>query len=113
MLIYHITTRSEWENALTLGSYSAPSLDEEGFIHASTAQQVAATADLLFGGITGLVLLEIDTDRLAADLRFEEAPGTGQQFPHIYGPLNLDAVRSATAFYPGDDGLFHFPPEDQ
>ena len=113
MLIYHITTRSEWETALLKGSYTAPSLDQEGFIHASTARQVAATADLLFGGMASLVLLEIDTDRLTANLRFEEAPGTGQQFPHIYGPLNLDAVRSATGFYPGDDGLFHFPPEDQ
>lgn len=111
MPIYHITERIEWENAKTHGEYRAPSLAEEGFIHASTLEQVIGTANLLFHGRLGLVLLVIDIERLKPELRYETAPGTGQKFPHIYGPLNLDAVQRVIAFSPGVQGAFSLPPE--
>lgn len=109
MPIYHITERTEWENAITLGEYKAPSLTEEGFIHASTLEQVIGTANLLFHGWSGLVLLVIDPDRLKSELRYELAPNTGQKFPHIYGPLNIDAVERVVAFPPGTQGAFSLP----
>jgi uncharacterized protein (DUF952 family) len=110
VIIYHITTDSEWHKALQDGQYSAPSLHQEGFIHASTGEQVAGTANLFFQGQGGLVLLVIDTDRLIAEVRFDavSAHGTEQFFPHIYGTLNLDAVMEVLEFQPNADGKFYF-----
>lgn len=109
MVIYHITQHAAWEDALFRGVYRAQSLETEGFIHASTLEQVIGTANLLFHGQPGLVLLVIDPGRLQAELRYEIAPGTGQKFPHIYGPLNLDAVERVVAFPPGPQGSFGLP----
>lgn len=111
MAIYHITQREAWEEALKYGEYRAPSLASEGFIHASTLEQVIGTANLLFHGQPGLVLLVINPDRLKAALRYDLAPGSSQKFPHIYGPLNLDAVERVVAFPPGPQGSFHLPTE--
>lgn len=106
MEILHITRKADWRAALDAGVYSADSLATEGFIHCSTAEQVARTANKFYAGQADLALLHIDTDRLAAELRWEAADG--DQFPHIYGPLNLDAVQAVMDFAPGDDGLFHY-----
>lgn len=104
--ILHITTRPDWQAALDAGLYRADSLDSEGFIHCSTAQQIAATANRFYNGQTGLLLLQIDPDKLVPDLRWE--PADGQDFPHIYGPLNLDAVVGVEALDPDEDGVFHY-----
>lgn len=109
MLIYHITTKTEWEKARSVGSYTADSLATEGFIHASTREQVVGTGNLIFKGQRGLILLAIDTDKLNSELKYELAPGTDQRFPHIYGPLNLDVVTDVSDFSAGEDGLFQFP----
>lgn len=110
-MIYHITSLTDWEQALEVGQYTAASLNHEGFIHASNREQVTDTANLYYRGQTGLVLLEIDPSRLAAELRYEQ--GTGhtepQLFPHLYGPLNLDAVMQVLPFDPQPDGTFCFP----
>lgn len=107
MEILHITRKADWEAALSAGAYSAASLAAEGFIHCSTVQQVARTANRFYAGQSDLLLLHIDTDLLAADLRWEAADG--DSFPHIYGPLNLDAVQAATDFAPGEGGIFRYP----
>jgi uncharacterized protein (DUF952 family) len=106
-IIYHITTPAAWEQAQADGRYRADSLASEGFIHASTAQQVVAVANHLYSGRTDLVLLAIDEERLNVELKYEESV-PGQFFPHIYGPLNLDAVLEVRPFSPGDDGVFAF-----
>jgi len=108
-LIYHITPRIEWKNAQTTGPYTADSLSTQGFIHASTREQVVGTGNYLFLGQKDLVLLCIDTERLDSELRYEFAPGTDQKFPHIYGPLNLNAVIDVVDFIPGTDGKFSLP----
>lgn len=110
MIIYHITSGSEWQKALQDGQYSAPSLSQEGFIHASTGEQVAGTANLFFQGQRELVLLVVDTSRLLVEVRFDavHAHGIEQFFPHIYGPINLDAVVEVLEFRPSSDGQFHF-----
>jgi uncharacterized protein (DUF952 family) len=107
MEILHITRKADWSAALNAGAYSADSLATEGFIHCSTTEQVARTANKFYAGQSDLVLLHIDTDRLAAELRWEAADG--DMFPHIYGPLNLDAVQAITDFTPAANGLFHYP----
>ncbi|MFL6157047.1 MAG: DUF952 domain-containing protein, partial [Marmoricola sp.] len=68
-------------------------LEQEGFLHASRADQWEGVRQRYYSGVTDpLVLLVIDTARLTSPLVVEEAPGSGERFPHIYGPLNLDAV---------------------
>ncbi len=113
MIVYHITTRSDWQNALLAGQYTAPSLPTEGFIHASTAEQVAGTANLFFQGQVGLVILEIDTQRLNCEVRFDavQTHGPVQYFPHIYGPININAVTQVFDFTAGQDGKFQFKAE--
>jgi uncharacterized protein (DUF952 family) len=91
--IYHVTTRAEWENAQQQGFYEAPSLAIEGFIHASADEhQVQGVLQRYFAGKTGLVKLTIDPSLLTHELKFELAPSVNEEFPHIYGPINLDAV---------------------
>jgi uncharacterized protein (DUF952 family) len=81
-------------------------LAEQGYIHASTAAQVAGTANRFYAGEHGLILLEIDEARLRPELRYEPPPGGTELFPHIYGPLNLDAVSGTRPLQPGADGRF-------
>ncbi len=90
--IFHITARTDWDAARQLGEYCADSLDDEGFIHASTQEQVLRTANRFYHGQNGLVLLEIDAAKVQADIRYEDLSGEGMLFPHIYGALNVDAV---------------------
>jgi glutathione S-transferase len=111
--IYHIATRADWERATAAGEYTTSSvgttLAEEGFIHASQASQVALTANKFYRDLPGdLVLLVIDPGLLRPELRYEPVPGAELPFPHIYGPLNLDAVVEARPFAPGPDGAFAF-----
>jgi len=112
--IYHITERMSWAAAQSAGEYVAASLAAQGFIHASTREQVVETADLFYAGQDGLVLLCIDAARLTAPLKRESASNAGHRdaaglFPHIYGPLNLDAVTGVLDFPCRVDGRFELP----
>jgi uncharacterized protein (DUF952 family) len=93
---YHITTNGAWGAAQRSGFYVHPSLSTEGFIHFSFRDQVAETKNLHFKNQLDLVLLEIDPDHLTADLKVELSRN-GERFPHLYGPLNLDAVVRVTS----------------
>lgn len=107
MEILHITTQAEWQAALEAGSYAPASLEAEGFIHCSRPEQVARVANVFYAGQPDLLLLHIDPERLAAELRWEAADG--DEFPHIYGRLNLEAVTGVEDFLPDEAGEFHFP----
>lgn len=107
--LLHICPRDEWLRARATGAVTPPSLEDMGFVHLSTPDQVHLPANRLFHGRTDLVLLHIDPSRLAADVRFE--PGVPEdpesmRFPHLYGPLPVDAVVEVVDFRPGDDGRF-------
>ena len=91
--IFHITTREDWEQALSKGFYEAESLHSEGFIHCSTDQQVEGVLRRYFSGKKDLVKLVIDTTKLKSPLHYELAPSVNEEFPHIYGPLEVDAVK--------------------
>ena len=91
-LIYHITTREAWTKASETGSYVTPSLKEEGFIHCSELSQVEDIRSRFYAGVQDLVLLTIDTEKLRSQLIFEWSPSVQNTFPHIYGPINTDAV---------------------
>lgn len=96
-IIYHVTTANEWELAKQEGEYIAPSLAFEGFIHCSVKQQVQGVLERYYAGITDLVLLVIDTALVTAPLKYELAPSVNEEFPHIFGPINLDAVIAVEA----------------
>ena len=108
-LILHIVRREEWERARREGVYCPASLAREGFIHCSTPQQVLRVADASFRGMRGLVLLCIEPASVGAEIR-PEGPAPDALFPHIYGPLNLDAVARVLDFPPEPDGTFRLPP---
>ncbi|MCW3119843.1 MAG: hypothetical protein JWM28_3925 [Chitinophagaceae bacterium] len=91
-LIYHVTTKVEWKAALEKGFYEAASLATEGFIHCSEEQQVEGVLERYFNGKTDLVKLVIDTGKLTSHYVMEWSPSTRDTFPHIYGPINVDAV---------------------
>jgi uncharacterized protein (DUF952 family) len=110
-MILHIAREDEWLSAVSSGLYQAGSLATEGFIHCSTRQQVLGPANALYRGQEGLVLLCIDPERTSAPIIFEDCYQAGQKFPHIYGPLNVDAVTRVVPFAPGADGRFHLPDE--
>ena len=114
-LIYHIAEAADWEQAQRDGQYTMSTrgrtLAEEGFIHASTASQVALVANAFYQGEPDLLLLVIDTERVGPELRYEQVPGQPDPYPHIYGPLNLDAVAQTRPFSPGSDGRFSFDGE--
>lgn len=91
-LIYHVTTAEEWNSAQKKGSYEHPSLSEEGFIHCSQDNQVPGVLLRYFAGKKGLVKLVIDTDKLTSKYIFDWSPSTEDTFPHVYGPINREAV---------------------
>ena len=93
-MLLHITTRSAWAAALACGSYEPASLAAEGFVHLSTPEQIFGTAERYYRGVADLVVLYVDPARLTAPLRWDFAPDRGEPFPHLYGPLNTDAVRT-------------------
>ena len=109
-MIFHITPREAWEQAQVTGEYAADTLATEGFIHASTRRQVVATANSIFQGKPNLVLLCIEAARLTPEIRYEPAD-SGELFPHVYGPLNLDAIIQSFDFPPSADGTFELPPD--
>jgi uncharacterized protein (DUF952 family) len=110
--IYHIATAPDWAQAQAVGEYTTSTrgvtLAEQGFIHASAAGQVAPVANMIYQGLPGLLVLVIDTDRLRPEVRLEAVPGSDEPFPHIYGPLNTDAVVETRPFRAGPDGQFSF-----
>jgi uncharacterized protein (DUF952 family) len=108
--LYHLTTADAWAEAQAAGDYRPASLDIEGFIHASTAAQVEGSANRFFAGVASLVVLVIRPDRVAAPLRWDPSPHHPEPFPHVYGPLNLDAVAETHAWDRSADGSFHWPP---
>jgi uncharacterized protein (DUF952 family) len=92
MIIYHITTEQEWNQANLDGFYEAPSLHSEGFIHCSTEQQVEGVLQRYFDGKTNLIKLVINTEKLNSELKFEMSATINEEFAHVYGTINLDAV---------------------
>ena len=102
--IVHICSQQDWQTAQETGEYRAASLEAEGFIHFSRPEQAVNTANSYYQGQTDLVLLWIASQALTAELRWEQSHG--ETYPHLYGPLNLEAVQGVTDFHPDADGIF-------
>ncbi len=107
--LVHLCSAAEWASAQATGEVRPESLHSAGFVHLSTPSQVHLPANRLFSGHDDLVLLHIDTARLASPLRWEPGVATDPQsmlFPHLYGPLSVHAVIDVTDYRPGQDGRF-------
>lgn len=108
-MIFHIAEKEAWTNSIKDGWYQVPSLKTEGFIHCSNIDQFIRVGNFLFKGRLGLVLLEIDEERLVSPIKYEGE--TEEKFPHLYGKLNTDAVVRVHPFYPNSNGEFELPPK--
>lgn len=104
--IYHVLSPTDWDPN-KLEPYRAASLAREGFIHCSNRDQVARVANLLYADQTDLAVLRIDADALGSPVR-DEDPGTGELFPHVYGPIPRDAVLEVRPLCRGSDNQWVF-----
>lgn len=119
-MIYHIASRKAWREALQRGEYQAENLEADGFIHCSTNTQMLPVAEKYYPGQRGLLILMIDPTRLSSELKWEPPSGgapppgvpAGEMFPHIYGPINLDAVVKVLDLETQSDGKHAVPALD-
>ena len=96
--LFHILPDLTWR--AVVGEYVPDSLEAEGFIHFSFREQVHATRHKHYAGVPELVVLEVDPERLDDPVRIEDTYGSGEEFPHLYGPLPTVAV---VAVHPIED----------
>ncbi len=108
-IVYKISPRDAWQQAVAAGVYEGAPVDhQDGFIHFSTAQQVAETASKHFAGQDDLVLVAVESSLLGDALRWEPSRG-GDLFPHLYGTLPIDAACSVSPLPLGPNGEHMFP----
>lgn len=111
--LFHLTDRTTWESARAVGVYEKSTreltLAEEGFIHCSLRHQVRGVADRFYADADDLVLLIIDSALVSAPIRYESPAPGAQEYPHIYGPLNVDAVVEVLDVTRDGDARFVLP----
>jgi uncharacterized protein (DUF952 family) len=109
-MIYHMCPAEAWEEAVASGEYIGTADDRrDGFLHFSTADQIAESARRHRAGQAGLVLVAVPAARLGDRLRWEKSRG-GALFPHLYGPLSPAEAASVDKLPLGPDGEHVFPP---
>ncbi len=110
-MIYKIMPGNAWESARIAGEFAGAPVDlQDGYIHFSTAEQLAETAARHFSGMDDLVLIAVDPHRLGKALRWEPSRG-GALFPHLYEKLHIGDVMWARPLQLGEDGA-HVMPRD-
>lgn len=108
-MIYKICPAAPWRDAERDGAFRGAGVDQrDGFIHFSTAAQVAETAAKHFAGAAALVLVAVDPGLLDGRLKWEPSRG-GDLFPHLYAALPLSAVKWVAPLPLGPDGRHVFP----
>ena len=109
-VIFHLVRQSDWEGRGSLREFSSPSLAIEGFNHCSEDEaQLLAVAGRLYAGEADLLVLEVETDLLTSQLK-REPSRAGEVYPHIYGPINTEAVVAVRQIMAGNDGKFQLGP---
>lgn len=96
--IFHIAIHDDIVRMKQCGHYRCQSLDTEGFIHCCYRQQLAGVVQRYYHGIDNLTLLEIDSDKLQHELICENTAGGSELFPHVYGPINTEAICDSVDF---------------
>jgi uncharacterized protein (DUF952 family) len=101
-ILFHFAARRDWADAQASDQYSAPSLSSEGFIHCATRHQIPGVIARHLGGRSDLVRLTLDATRLEPWLRYEWSEASGDEYPHVYGPIPMAAVIAVELFEPTD-----------
>jgi uncharacterized protein (DUF952 family) len=111
--LFHITERTAWESARQAGEYRLSTrhrtLEDEGFVHCSLRHQLRTVAEFRYGDADDLVVLVIDSTRLQVPLEYESPDGTSESYPHVYGPVPVDAVSEVIAVTRDDTGRLVLP----
>jgi uncharacterized protein (DUF952 family) len=108
-VIFRIVSEVEWDAAQRRGAFEGSEHDRrDGFIHFSTAEQLAETAAKHYAGRSGLLILFVDEDTVAESLKWEPSRG-GALFPHLYATLPVSAVRRVEKLPLGSNGAFVVP----
>lgn len=112
--IYHLAYKNDWDQAQRAGEYrhstKGRTLEQQGFIHGcAKPAQVDQVANAFYRGDSDLMVLVIDEAKVRSEVRHDPVPGFDTPLPHIYGPLNPDAVVDAVPLRAGPDGQFRFP----
>jgi uncharacterized protein (DUF952 family) len=94
-IIFHIAKKNWWDTQKDKEHYISENFHEEDFIHCSTRAQLHATANRYYLAEPVIYLLHLDTALLSAELKYEMSPSLQQFFPHIYGPINKEAILNA------------------
>lgn len=105
--VYLLLSVPDFEAATAAGVWDPPSRAAEGFVHASPIDQLVRVANKHYRAHTELRVVALRADRLTAELRWE--PAAGGLYPHVYGPVNMDAAERVGEMHKGDDGLFGPP----
>jgi uncharacterized protein (DUF952 family) len=106
--LVRIATRSEWERMQSIGMFLGE-LETDGFIHLSYPNQVVRVANAIYTNEPNLILLVIDRARVLGEIRDEDLNDLGEEYPHLYAALNLDAVTEILGFPVQPDGTFVLP----
>ncbi|HEF1903888.1 TPA: DUF952 domain-containing protein [Bacillus cereus] len=96
-MITKVITKSNWEIAKIIGKINEDSLIEEGFIHCSLVDQALRVAEKYFKHEEDVLLLTIDPALLKAEVKYELA-SNGQEYPHVYGVINVEAIVEVVPF---------------
>lgn len=108
-LLFRLIRAADWQAAAAAGVFTGSDTDRaDGFIHLSTADQVSGTAARWYPGLDDLMVLTVDRDALKSPVKME-ASTKGTLYPHLYGPLPLEAVMAADAVPRDADGDYRFP----
>lgn len=92
MHIYHITDGKNWQKAKGTGILNSETLSTLGFIHCCMADQIDFVLENWFAGESDLFILELDPEKITAELIFEKLESGSDLFPHVYGSIDIDAV---------------------
>jgi len=103
-MIYHLCQRQEWMNSQKQGEFRDTSLVQDGFIHCSQYDQVTEVANRYYKGVPDMVVLCLEPGKLISEIRWEKVGS--EYYPHIYGPINLEAVNKIIAIEPISDGTY-------
>ena len=109
MIITHIIRENEWLLIKDNDMYFAPSLKQDGFIHCSDLNQACKVADFIYKEESGILLLIIDTDKLDSKVIWEDLYNLEEDYPHIYGPLNLSSVVNVIELKLDINNKFYLP----
>jgi uncharacterized protein (DUF952 family) len=109
MIITHIIKDEEWNNVKSDKLYFPKSLREDGFTHCSSLKQACKVADYIYPKESGIILLVIETDKLDSKVIWEDLYDLNEEYPHIYGPLNLSSIIKVVELNLNKNNKFELP----